>query len=299
MDFTALEIFLVVAEQSSVTRTAAIIGRAPSNITNRVRALEDELGVALFSRDGKKMTLTREGRVFRSYARRLTTLAKDARNAVISAGPAEVLRVGTMESTAASRLPSVLQEFGQTYPAISLRLTIGATDELTRGVLSEEIDCALIARVPADLSDTASASSERQFDLLQANSVFAEDLLLVLPPTSRNVRTAADIQSDVLVALEPGCTYRRVAEHWIRQARQIRTVEVASYHAILANVVAGHAVGVVPRSVLEMMHWPSDIKTHTLGEVETLLIRRKDNQSPAFGFFHEALVANRASVVSR
>lgn len=297
MDFTALEIFLVVAEQSSVTRTAAIIGRAPSNITNRVRALEEELGVALFSRDGKKMTLTREGRVFRSYASRLTTLAKDARNAVISAGPAEVLRVGTMESTAASRLPSVLQEFGQTYPAISLRLTIGATDELTRGVLSEEIDCALIARVPANLS--GAASFESQFDLLQANSVFAEDLLLVLPPTSRNVRTAADIQSDVLVALEPGCTYRRVAEHWIRQARQIHTVEVASYHAILANVVAGHAVGVVPRSVLETMHWPTNIKTHSLGKVETLLICRKDNQPPAFDLFHEALVANRASVVSR
>ncbi|MFT4001950.1 MAG: LysR family transcriptional regulator [Rhizobium sp.] len=291
MDFTALEIFLVVAEQSSVTRAAAIVGRAPSNITNRVRALEDELGVVLFSRDGKKMTLTREGRLFRSYANRLTTLATEARDALRPHGPAKILRLGTMESTAASRLPSVLREFSEAHPAISLRLTVGATRELTRSVVSEEIDCALIARVPNGLSDAAEPKEE--FDLLDVEPVYQEDLLLVLPPNHPGVETAADIRLDALAALEPGCTYRRIAEHWARQTRPLRTVEVTSYHAILANVVAGHAVGVMPQSVLDMMHWPTGIKTRPLGAVETLLICRKDNRSSVFDLFHQTLLADR------
>lgn len=293
MDFTDLEVFLVVAEQSSVTRAAAIVGRAPSNITNRVRSLEEELGTRLFSRDGKKMTLTREGRLFRSYARRLTALAAEARNAIGPSGSAEVLRVGTMESTAASRLPSVLQAFGETHPAVSLRLTVGATRELILGVIAEEIDCALVARIPDDLSAPGSAGD---LDLLDAEPVYTEDLLLVLPPNHPGVETADDIRTDALAALEPGCTYRRIAEHWARRTRPIRTIEVTSYHAILANVAAGHAVGVMPRSVFRTMQWPSDIRTRSLGKVETLLICRKDNRSPAFDLFHQALVGNQGSI---
>ncbi|MGO8148032.1 LysR family transcriptional regulator, partial [Rhizobium leguminosarum] len=71
--------------------------------------LEEDLDVSLFSRDGKKMTLTLEGETFLGYANRLISLALEARQAVRPLAPSGTLRVGTIESTAASRLPAALR----------------------------------------------------------------------------------------------------------------------------------------------------------------------------------------------
>lgn len=285
MDFTTLKIFLLVAERSSVSRAATEIGRAPSNVTNRIRALEEELGVGLFSRDGKKMTLTREGRLFRSYATRLVALSDEARNALKPTTIPDVLRLGSMESTAASRLPPVLQSINRAHPNLALRLTMGSTEELTRAVLAEEIDCALIARLPSDIA----MSQPDLLEDLDGDLIYREDVLIVLPASHPPIKSALDVRVNWLAALEPGCTYRRVAEQWARPSPTIATKEVSSYHAILASVAAGDAIGVVPRSVFELMDWPGEAQTHSLREIQTLLIYRREASSPAIEILRRAL----------
>lgn len=286
MDFTTLEIFLLVAERTSVTRAAMEIGRAPSNVTNRIRALEEELGVSLFNRDGKKMTLTREGRLFRSYAARLVALGDEARNALKPSLMPDVLRLGSMESTAASRLPPVLQSITRAHPNLALRLTMGSTEELTRAVLAEEIDCALIARLPGDIA----ISRPDLLDELDGDPIYREDVLIVLPASHPPIKTALDVRVTWLAALEPGCTYRRVAEQWARPSATIATKEVSSYHAMLASVAAGDAIGVVPRSVFELMDWPGDAQTHSLREIQTLLVYRKGACSTAIEILRRELL---------
>lgn len=288
MDFTSLEIFLAVAEHASVTRAATAAGRAPSNVTNRVRALEEELGVELFSRQGKKMTLTRDGRTFRSYASRLLALGKEARDALKPSAMPNILRVGSMESTAATRLPLVLQAFNLAHPDIAVRLTMGSSEELTRAVLAEEIDCALIARMPADIVDARS----EMLDDLDAEPIYEEEVLIVLPASHPPITTVADVRVTSLAALEPGCTYRRVAETWTRPAGSITTTEVSSYHAILASVAAGDAIGVMPRSVFDLMDWPGAVRIHPLRAVQTLLVCRKGSRSQAVEILHQAMLAN-------
>lgn len=289
MDLSSLDIFLAVADHHSVTRAATAIGRVPSNVTIRIRQLEDDLGVLLFSRDGKKMTLTREGRVFLSYANRIRALALEARHAVSPPGPSGSLRLGSMESTAASRLPDVLARFNALWPSISLVLTMGSTRELVRGVLADELDCALIARPPVALASDRSRL-DPELDQLEAQPVYVEDLVLVLPLNHPEIETAADLKAGALAALEPGCTYRRVAEDWVRKTASVRTLELGSYHAIVASVSAGNAIGVMPKSVLDLMTWPCGIKTHDLGPVETLLVRRKNERSPAYDAFLDVLL---------
>ncbi len=83
------------------------------------------------------MTLTREGETFLAYANRLTALALEARQAVRPVAPSGTLRVGAMESTAASRLPAALSQFSQMWPDVSLRLTLGASRDLGRDVLCQ------------------------------------------------------------------------------------------------------------------------------------------------------------------
>ncbi|MGA1805416.1 LysR family transcriptional regulator [Rhizobium sp. HT1-10] len=291
MDVSSLEIFLAVVAENSVTRAAKLIGRVPSNVTIRIQQLEADLGVVLFSREGKKMTLTKEGRTFLSYANRLTLLAREARLAVKPSGPAGSLRVGTMESTAASRLPAVLSQFNQLWPTVAVRLTMGASRDLTRAVIAEELDCALIARLPNHLLDSKS-SQDPELDELETLKAYVEELVVVLPVGHPSIRKATDLRVETLAALEPGCTYRRIAEDWTRSSGSVATLELNSYHAILASVTTGKSAGVMPRSVYDLMSWPSGIATHPLGKVDTLLIHKKLEYSPAIEVFRDIILSS-------
>ncbi|KRB55097.1 LysR family transcriptional regulator [Rhizobium sp. Root708] len=296
MDLSSLEIFLAVAEEGSVTRAAKRLARAPSNVTTRVQLLEGQLEAPLFSRDGKKMSLTAQGQCFISYAKKIAALAEEAKLALKSAEPQQVLRVGTMESTAASRLPPVLAQFNEQNPEVSLRLTLGATRELAKAVVAGDLDCALVATPRGD-GDWLALNGTNMDDL-HAAPVYHEDLLLVLPANHSPVAKPEDIRLPALAALEPGCTYRQVAERWIRKGSNLPTVEMSSYHAILAHVVAGNAVGVMPRSVLDMLPWSKDSNVHRLGTVDTLLISRRNERSDPLLAFEQVMLASVAPEAS-
>ncbi len=110
MDLSSLEIFRAVAHEASVTRAAQQLQRAQSNVTTRIRQLEEDLGVELFLRDGKRMSLTERGSEFLAYAEQLLALADEARQSMHPAEPGGRLRLGSMESTAASRLPALFED---------------------------------------------------------------------------------------------------------------------------------------------------------------------------------------------
>jgi DNA-binding transcriptional LysR family regulator len=116
-------------------------------------------------------------------------------------------------------------------------------------------------------------------------------LLVVLPSGHPPIRSASDLRVDGLAALEPGCTYRRIAEHWVAQSACVKTFEVSSYHAIIASISAGNVAGIVPRSVLDLMQWPTDNPTHSFGQVETLLVYGKDTLPSALTAFQQVLKA--------
>src|SRR5258706_13530565 len=111
MDLTDLHVFRTVVAAGGVTRAAARLHRVPSSVTTRVRKLEEELGVALFLREGKRMRLSPAGKVLLDYAERLLALAQAAREAMHETGPRGLLRLGAIESTAAARLPALLNAF--------------------------------------------------------------------------------------------------------------------------------------------------------------------------------------------
>ena len=122
MDLASLEIFRSVVEEGGITRAATRLHRVQSNVTTRIRQLEASLGVKLFLRDGKRMVLTPAGQTLFDYARRVLDLAEEARQAVLPARPQGRLRIASMESTAASRLPAVLAAYHQAWPDVELEL---------------------------------------------------------------------------------------------------------------------------------------------------------------------------------
>src|ERR687897_784366 len=82
MELSDLHVFRTVVQAGGITRAAERLCRVQSNVTTRIKKLEDDLGVALFVREGKRLRLTSAGAVLLDYAGQMLTLAENAREAV-------------------------------------------------------------------------------------------------------------------------------------------------------------------------------------------------------------------------
>lgn len=286
MELAELEIFRAVAAEGSVTRAARALDRVQSNVTTRVKQLEDELGVLLFQRDNKRMTLTAAGQRLLGYAERMLALAEEARQALRDEAPSGVLRVGTMESAAAARLPRPLARFHQTWPDVQLEIRTGTAQALVDAVVAHQVDCAIVAH--PGLGTPESLSIDTMGPGLSATYLFTEALELVLPAGHPPVRGPEDVRLRVLAGFSRGCTYRQCALDWLAQAdeslRSSFTVrEMPSYHAILACVSAGSAIAILPRSLLNLHREAlGDVRTVPVRQAHTFLVRRAGYMTPAY-----------------
>ena len=107
----ALEIFKTVVEEGGITKAAARLHRVQSNVTTRVKQLEERLGTTLFLRQHGRLTLSSEGKRLLDYADRLLRLSSEPEAALRDGIPGGTLRLGALESTAATRLPPILSRY--------------------------------------------------------------------------------------------------------------------------------------------------------------------------------------------
>lgn len=282
MELSDLQIFRAVARCGGITRAAAQLHRVQSNVTTRVKQLEQALGVDLFLRDGRRLQLSPAGTVLLGYADRLLALAQEARAALKEAEPGGLLRLGAMESTAAARLPAPLSRYHRRYPNVQLELRTGPTLRLVHLVLRGELDAALVSEPLAD-------------ERIEKAAAFNEELVLVAAADHPRIRKPADVRVRTLLAFESGCSYRERLEEWFATARVLpeRTVELSSYHAILGCAAAGMGVALVPRSVLEGLPARTQLSIHSLppryARAKTVLIWRSQAGSPNVQSLAEAL----------
>jgi DNA-binding transcriptional LysR family regulator len=267
MELSDLRIFRAVVQEGGVTRAAMKLNRVQSNVTTRVRQLEERLGVSLFRREGKRLQLTPAGHTLLDYAERLLRLAAEAEAALHDDAPRGLFRLGAMESTAAVRLPAPLAAFSQRYPDVELALTTGNPTQLAQALLAGDIDAALVAEPVA----------EAQFE---AQVAFTEVPVIVTAENQPPVDKAGDMPPTMIV-FEEGCPHRARLEAWYRrQGVQPRNkIELRSYHAMLGCVLAGMGAALLPESVLTTFPESGRLRVHRLPRDEvslrTLLIWRK------------------------
>ena len=168
MELLDLATFSTVARCGSITRAAGELNTVQSNVTNRIKALEAEIGVPLFERHARGMTLTNAGRRPLPYAERLATLSREAVDASRDDGvPKGPLAIGSMETTAAVRLPPLLTRFHQRLSCCAAVAQNGSKCKmLVQAVLDLSLDGAFVAG-PIDHPD------------LIVSLAFKEELVLV------------------------------------------------------------------------------------------------------------------------
>jgi DNA-binding transcriptional LysR family regulator len=287
MELSDLHLFRTVVEAGGVTRAAEKLNRVQSNVTTRVRRLEEELGVELFIRAGKKLHLSPAGKVLLDYAGRLLDLAAEARDSVHDTTPRGMFRLGSMESTASMRLPAPLSEYCRRYPDVKLELRTGNCRELSALVLHGEIDAALTA---GDIPDSP----------FEKIAVFEEEMVLVAAAGHPPIRSPRDALSRTVLVFENGCAYRQRLEDWFSLKGEMpeRLIEMSSYHAILGCAVVGMGVALVPRMVLGTFPERKRLSVHPLPQklsrATTWLLWRKGARSPKLDALIELLAPQNA-----
>jgi DNA-binding transcriptional LysR family regulator len=273
LELSDLVLFKAVADAGGVTRAAERVRRVQSNVTARVKRLESHLGVSLFVRARRGMSLTPEGRRLLDYADRLLALAEEAETDVGDRAPRGRLLIGAMESTAAVHLPRLLGALHARYPALEVQLATATSGVLLARVRAGELDAAFVG---GDVSEPG----------LAADPAFVEELVLITHPSVRRPTSEA-LRARTLVTFGAGCTYRRCVHTWLaaKGLRPPRTFEVASYHAMLACVAANLGYAVAPRSVLLASSARTAVRAHRLGprpwRITTHLVRRASDRSRA------------------
>jgi DNA-binding transcriptional LysR family regulator len=285
MDLAELRIFKAVAEQGGITKAAAALHRVQSNVTTRVKQLEARLGAKLFNRQGRRLVLSSEGKVLLGYADRLLRLSSEAQAAVKGHAPHGLLKIGSLESTAATRLPPVLARYHRAHPAVRLELVTGTSGALVSKVLREEVEAAFVAEpFPA-----------KNLEMLHA---FTEELVLITPKNHPRIRTPKDIGQRTILGFTTGCSYRRRLEGWLGRSSIVaeRVMEYGSYHAIVACTAAGSGIAVVPKSVLRAVGAQDQVAVHRLpasvAKARTMLVWRRGHESSALKALREELGRN-------
>jgi len=290
MELSDLLTFSTVARLGGVTRAADELNTVQSNITQRIKSLEAEIGTPLFERHSRGMTLTGAGRRLLPYAERMAALSREAVLAARDDGqPRGPLAIGSLETTAAVRLPSLLAEFHRRYPAVQLSLRTATTADLVAAVLEGALDGAFVAG-PIEHAE------------LTATIAFREELVLV---TARRWTSLAALRAGTpesgptALVFRIGCTYRQRLEQvfsefgWPSAAR----FEFGTLDGMIGCVAADMGVTLLPRAVVERAELGGHIRIHalsaSLARVETVLIQRRAmHQSSALQALAACLKAN-------
>ncbi|WHS61853.1 LysR family transcriptional regulator [Pseudomonas sp. G2-4] len=255
MEFSQLRIFQAVAEEGSITRAAERLHRVPSNLSTRLKQLEEQLGVDLFLRQRQRLQLSPAGKVLLDYAAKLFALHDEAHAAVQGGQPAGDFVLGTMYSTAAIHLPDLLAGYHRTYPAVNLQVQSGPSGELLEGLLTGRLDAALVDG-PLELAG------------LDGVPLCDERLVLITEADHPPVGSALDVQGRSVFTFRQGCSYRMRLEAWFAHdhATMGRAMEIESYPGMLACVIAGSGVALMSESMLASLPGRERVTVHPLAE---------------------------------
>src|SRR5438034_7599839 len=207
LQLARLETLAAVARHGSFSHAARELHLSQPAVSMPVRQLEQELGVQLLERVGKRAFPTKAGELLLAHAGRALRELETGVEVVqqlrgIVAGR---IRLGTSASFSIYLLPPALRRFRARYPRTELVVVTGNAPEITRAVVANELDVGIVS-LPV---------RERE---LSVTALHRDELVAIAPPGRRWPRgrrvKAAELAGEPLILFEQGATLRRVIDAW-------------------------------------------------------------------------------------
>ncbi len=239
-----LQIFSVAASHLSFARAAEKLHLTHAAISLQIKQLEDVCGTQLFDRIGKKVFLTEAGDILLDHARQILQSLKDADESLMALKGLKGGRVTiAVTSTAEYFAPGLLAEFRKAQADVRVRLLVDNREEVSRMLISNEVDLAIMGRPPADMEAEATTFAPHPFVIVAGADH---------PLVGRTALTLDDIAQETMIVREAGSGTRLAMEGFFREHSIEPNIdmEMGSNDAIKQAVVAGLGISFISQHTL-------------------------------------------------
>ena len=237
--FRQLRVFNEVARQLSFVRAAENLHLTPPAVTMQIKELESQVGMPLFDRSGKKVSLTTTGEYMVVYARKILALLKDAEDASARLQRAEIglLTVG-MVSTAKYFMMRMLSDFRERHAGVDIRVCTGNREQLVKMLQNNEVDIAVMGQPPTELQTRTEPFAAHPLVFVAASDH---------PLVEREQLTADDLRPYEFIVREQGSGTRVAMQKFFTDHRvePRLQMQVNSNETLKQAVMAGLGLGFV------------------------------------------------------
>jgi len=258
MDTRSLSHFLMLADTLHFHRSSSACHISPSTLSRTIKQLEDELGVVLFIRDNRSVSLTPEGKRLQTYARESLLQWESLRSSLQSDSRdlQGELSIYCSVTASYSFLYDILSDFRREHPRIEIKLHTGDPAESIQRIKSGDEDIAIGAKpdhLPQDIA---------------FRPITTSPLVFIAPATATHFNIPTQVHaietewtSVPMIVSEAGLARKR-SDAWFRSlgVKPLIYAQVAGNEAIVSMVSLGFGIGVVPLIVLENSPLASNVQ---------------------------------------
>jgi|SRR5690554_503212 len=273
MNINDLKLFEAVASHGNFTKAAEAMFTVQSNVTARIKSLEEEFGTTLFLRTSRKVELTSAGKTLLNYSKQINNLIEEAK---LSVGKSDIIKgqikIGFLETTMALKGPDIVNEMANKFPLVDIDLTSAMRDALINDVTNYKLDAAFI---PAPVYN----------EELEQIYIMDERIVAVTPIGIKSLDNLIEQHQIKAIVFDQGCFFRARLEAWLisNNILNYHKTVINSIEGVVNFIESGIGFSFLPEEIVSSFYSGKKIKTFPLpneiGSVKTVLIYRKDNLS--------------------
>jgi len=267
MESHDLWIFKHVAELQSISKAAEKLDYVQPNVSQRIKGLEDELGVKLFIRNNRGVTLTEEGKVLLDYTNQILLLMDEAKSLVNPKKWKESLTIGASQTISAVKIPQLFSSFLSENKNINVKIRTNDQEKLQEMLTYGELDGVFIN----------GTSNESQFETVYS---YFEKLVLISPKNNQYEKNPM-----LIVNSDKNCIYRKKTLALFNDNPSI--IEFDSLESILQAVHDGLGISILSEDVANNRKKMQCIQYKELSETIKIdfIIKQRKNHSQSLKKF--------------
>ncbi|WP_421943339.1 LysR family transcriptional regulator [Pedobacter sp.] len=280
MNLNDLKIFEAVAHHGSFTKAAEAMFTVQSNVTARIKNLEEEFEAALFSRSPRKVELTQAGETLMLYSKKLNHLVEEAKQSI---GKNDVIKgqikIGALETMIALNGPKLVNSLANRFPCVNMDFKSDSKDNLISDVLNFRVDAAFIP-APLDIPQ------------LEQYTIKSEEIIAVVPSSCKSLQDLLKQIPLKAIVFDQGCIFRSRLDSWLvsKGVSKYHKTEMNSIEGVINFIESGIGFSFLPKEIISTFYGRRNIKTFSLPKelslMTTILVYRKDIPiSPALNAF--------------
>lgn len=275
MNFRKLKIFYETAINLNMTKVAKALYISQPSVSQAIQELEEELGVKVFDRIGKRLSLTYEGEVYFNYVRRILNLYDEGAQKIKMINNKEEgkIVIGASTTIGIYILPDIIKDFVERNKGIEISLIIENTENIEKMILQNKIDFAFI-------------EGKVHSDEIKYEKIWKDEIVFISPCNDKwNEKSTIEkdeLKKEKFIIREKGSGTREIVETYLKDKSIEYNIfmELGNSEAIKRSVEAGLGIGCISKQCIKEEIKRKKLKNITLDketiERDLLLLVHKD-----------------------